>query len=190
MFPYFLVKAPSVNPHSKASSVHVHPWWRFAVMVVTLVLQIASPLVSYWLCSGKSLFTIHGGAKLLAHQHRELTEMHSRNSADRDLWSSGQRSRGQNEPHGGWPVNQDWWTEPLVGGAPAEKQHKYRNVSTWGWPGKNTLPLEDRKELLLSVAVMLTTDLALSEIAVSHWTWVMTMAVFYLLALAGPKMSL
>jgi hypothetical protein len=77
-----------------------------------------------------------------------------------------------------------------VGGALAEKQHKYRNVSTLGWPGKHPLPLEDRKELLLCMVVMLTTDLVLSKIAVSQWSAVTTMAAFYLLSRAGPKMSL
>jgi hypothetical protein len=77
-----------------------------------------------------------------------------------------------------------------VGVALAENQHKYRNVSTLGWPGKHPLPLEDRKELLLCTVAMLTTDLVLSKIAVSQWSVVTTMAAFYLLSRAGPKMSL
>ena len=36
-----------------ASLVHMHPLCRFEGMVVTFALQIARPLVRFWLCSGK-----------------------------------------------------------------------------------------------------------------------------------------
>jgi hypothetical protein len=58
----------SHNVSSSATMVEV------AVMVVTFVLQIAPPLVSYCFCSAKHLFSsMHAAAKLFAHRPWELT---------------------------------------------------------------------------------------------------------------------
>lgn len=88
-----------------------------------------------------------------------------------------------------WHDEAPRWQEQLAEAAPALKD-KYRNVSSLGCPGKHPLPLEDRKELLLCLATMLAPELVLSKIAVAGWTAVTTMAAFWLISRAGPKMSL
>ena len=100
--------------------------------------------------------------------------------------------------HGAW---KSWKTVGWQAGAGPEKngwdqdgasvdKDKHKNVSTFGCCGRKPLPLDDRKDVLLSLVGKLMPGQTLSKMAVAAWNAQVTMAAFFILTQTAPKTPL